>query len=176
MELQKVPTPQRNCSSTALNHESVDAPRLLIPMPRVHHHVADEAHVKGVGDALSKGLGVILRVCINRLSRLAAGNAGNGARNGARPPLSVKPRLCPAPLLTTEAVIALQSLPLRLMKTLYRNRKATSFVKWKNKVTKSDDSADSFNRSWTAEREFFDEKVNVSSLISSTHPRASDNA
>jgi hypothetical protein len=88
---------------------SVGAPRLLTPMPRVHHHVADEAHMKRVGDALPKWLGVILRVCIDRLSRLPARTAGNGARNRARPPLSIKPGLCPAPLLTTETVIAVHA-------------------------------------------------------------------
>ena len=75
--------------------------------------------MKGVGDALSKGLGVILRVCINRLSRLAAGNAGNGARKRTRPPLRIKPGLCPASLFPVETVVALQSLPLRLMNTNY---------------------------------------------------------
>jgi hypothetical protein len=119
LEVQKVPTPQRNCSPTALNYASVDAPRLMIPVPRVHHHVADEAHMKRVGDAASKGLGVILRVCINGLSRLAAGNAGNGARKRPRPPLTIKPGLRPGPLFPVETVVALQSLLLRLMNTNY---------------------------------------------------------
>jgi hypothetical protein len=119
-------------------------------MPRVHHHVADEAHMKRVGDALPKWLGVILRVCINGLSRLAAGNAGNGAGKRPRPPLSVQPGLSPDSLLTTETVIALQSLLLRLMNTNYtRSGRQCQFLN-DNKAIKSDGSADFFNRSWTA--------------------------
>jgi hypothetical protein len=75
--------------------------------------------MKRVGDALPKGLGVILRVCINRLSDLATGNAGNWARKRTRPPLSIQPGLRPGPLFAVETVVALQSLPLRLMNTNY---------------------------------------------------------
>jgi hypothetical protein len=85
----------------------------------VHHHVTDEAQMKPIGEALPKWLGVVLRMRINRLSGLPAGNAFKGPGNGARPPLSIKPGLCPAPLLTTETVIALQSPPLQLMNTNY---------------------------------------------------------
>jgi hypothetical protein len=98
---------------------TVEAPRLLAPMPTVHHHVADEAQMEPIGDVLPKWLGVILSVRIDRLSRLSAGTAVKGARNRARPPLSIKPGLCPASLLTSETVIALQWLPLRLMNTDY---------------------------------------------------------
>jgi hypothetical protein len=58
-------------------------------MTTVHHHVTDEAQMECIGDALPKWFGVILSVRINRLSRLAAGNAGNGARKRTRPPLSI---------------------------------------------------------------------------------------
>jgi hypothetical protein len=88
-------------------------------MPTVHHHVTDEAQMEPIGEVLPKWLGVILSVRIDRLSRLSAGTAVKGARNRARPPLSIKRGLCPAPLLTTETVIALQSLSLRLMNTNY---------------------------------------------------------
>jgi hypothetical protein len=88
-------------------------------MPTVHHHVADEAQMEPIGDVLPKWLGVILSVRIDRLSRLSAGTAVKGARNRARPPLSIKPGLCPASLLTSETVIVLQWPPLRLMNTYY---------------------------------------------------------
>jgi hypothetical protein len=88
-------------------------------MPTVHHHVTDEAQMERIGEALPKWLGVILRVCINRLSRLSARTAVKGARNRARPPLSIKPGLRPVSLFTAETVVALQSLPLRLMNTNY---------------------------------------------------------
>ena len=101
--------PNRNCPSTTLNHVTVEAPRLLAPMPTVHHHVADEAQMEPIGDVLPKWLGVILSVRIDRLSRLSARTAVKGARNRARPPLSIKPGLRPGPLLAAETVVALQS-------------------------------------------------------------------
>jgi hypothetical protein len=158
LEDQKVPTSNRNRLPTALNYASVDAPRLMIPVPRVHHYVADEAHVKRVGDAASKGLGVILRVRINRLSRLAAGNAGNGARKRPRPPLRIKPGLRPGPLFPVETVVALQSLALRLMSTNYTRIGRQRHLLNENKSIKSDNSAESFNQGWTAGREVFDKK------------------
>jgi hypothetical protein len=151
-----VAPPNGNCPSTTLNHVTVDPPRLLAPMPTVHHHVTDEAQMEPTGDVLPKWLGVILSVRIDRLSHLSAGTAVKGARNCARPPLSMKPGLCPASLLTSETIIALQWPSDEYQ--LYQNRKATLCVKRENKVTESDDSADYFNLNWTAEREFFDKK------------------
>jgi hypothetical protein len=81
----------------------------VAPMPTVHHHVADEAQMECIGDVLSKGLGIILSVCIDRLSRLAAGDASNGARKRTRPPLRIKPALRTGPLSSVETVIGLQS-------------------------------------------------------------------
>jgi hypothetical protein len=73
--------------------------------------------------------------------------------------LSSKPELRPAPLLTTETVVALQSLPLRLMSTNYtRIGRQRHLLNERNKATKSADSADYFKRSWAAGREFFDKK------------------
>jgi hypothetical protein len=115
LEGRKVAPPNGNCPSTTLNHVTVEAPRRLAPMPTVHHHVTDEAQMERIGDVLPKWLGVILSVRIDRLSRLAAGNAGNGARKRTRPPLRIKPGLRPGPLFPVETVVALQSLPLRLM-------------------------------------------------------------
>jgi hypothetical protein len=72
--------------------------------------------------------------------------------------LSSKPELRPAPLLTTETIVALQSLPLRLMSTNYTRIGRQRHLLNENKAIKSDDSADSFNRSRTAGRELFDKK------------------
>jgi hypothetical protein len=119
LEGRKVAPPNGNCPSTTLNDLPVDPPRLHAPMPTVHHHVTDEAQMEPIGDVLPKWLGVILSVRIDRLRRLPARTAVKGARNRARPPLSIKPGLCPTPLLTTETVIGLQSVPLRLMDTNY---------------------------------------------------------
>jgi hypothetical protein len=131
----------------------------MIPVPRVHHHVADEAHMKRVGDAASKWLGVILRVCINGLSRLAAGNAGNGAGKRPRPPLSIKPGLRPGPLFPVETVVGLQSRPLHLMNTNYiRTGRRRHLLIEKTKQPNQMIRQISFNRSWTAGREFSDKK------------------
>jgi hypothetical protein len=88
-------------------------------MPTVHHHVTDEAQMERIGDVLPKWLRVILSVCINRLSRLVASSAGNGARKRTRPPLRIKPGLRPGPLFPVETIVGLQSRPLHLMNTNY---------------------------------------------------------
>jgi hypothetical protein len=109
LEGRKVAPPNGNCPSTTLNHLPVDPPRLLAPMPTVHHHVTDEAQMEPIGEALPKWLGAVLRMRINRLSRLPAGNAFKGPGKGAQRPLSIEPGLGPVPLLTAETVVALHA-------------------------------------------------------------------